>query len=95
MITAVSFQKDKRFGSAEALLYARLAQVAALVIDQRRRLSALRALSQNRQLSGPLREEERLDLEIVDSVSRLVKAQPESKTRVARLLGEILSLMET
>lgn len=95
VITAVSFKEDKRFGSHDALLYARLAQVAALVIDQHRRLTALKALSQNRRPGAPLREEERLDLEIVDKVSRLVKARPESKAQVVRLLGEILALVES
>jgi GAF domain-containing protein len=94
VLTAVSFQADKRFSSADALLYARLATVAALVIDQRRRLEAIRALSLEREMSGTLREDERLDLEIVALVSRLVKAGPGKKTHIARLLADILAVLE-
>ena len=95
VITAVSFKEDKRFSSADALLYARLAGVAALVIDQRRRLTALKALSDDREISGPLREDERMDLEIVALVSRLVKAKPEKKAGIVRLLSELLAFLET
>jgi len=56
VITAVSFQEDKRFSSADALLYARIAWVIAVVIDQRRRLAALQALSHGQEVSGLLRE---------------------------------------
>jgi len=95
VITAVSFAQDKRFGSADALLYARIASVAAIVIDQRRRLASLQALSDDREVSGPLREDERLDLEIVAAVSRLVKAKPERKAGIARILADILAVVET
>ena len=40
VMTAVSFKADKRFSSADARLYARIAWVAGIVIDQRRRLAA-------------------------------------------------------
>jgi GAF domain-containing protein len=95
VLTAVSFKEDKRFSSADALLYARIAWVAAIVIDQRRRLAALQALSDGKGVSGLLREDERLDLEIVATVSRLVKASPERKAGIARLLSDILSFLES
>ena len=95
VITAVSFKEDKRFSSADALLYARIAWVAAIVIDQRRRLAALQSLSDGKEVSGLLREDERLDLEIVAAVSRLVKAKPERKAGIARLLSDILSFLES
>ncbi len=95
VITAVSFQEDKRFSSADALLYARLATVAALVIDQRRRLAALKALSAGGEVAGPVGEEERLNLKIVALVSRLVQAQPDRKALVVRLLADLLALVES
>jgi GAF domain-containing protein len=95
VITAVSFKEDQRFSRADALLYGRIAWVAAIVIDQRRRLAALQAMSDGRQVAGLLREDERLDLEIVAEVSRLVKAKPESKAVIARLLSDIRSFLES
>ena len=95
VITAVSFKEGKRFSSADALLYARIAWVVAIVIDQRRRLAALQDLSYGKEVSGLLREDERLDLEIVAAVSSLVKARPERKAGIARLLSDILSFLES
>ena len=95
VITAVTFKEDKRFSSHDALLYARIAWVIAIVIDQRRRLAALQELSYGKEVSGLLREDERLDLEIVATVSSLVKARPERKAAIARLLTDILSFLES
>jgi GAF domain-containing protein len=95
VITAVSFKEDKRFTSADALLYARIASVAAIVIDQRRRLSAFQTLSYGQEVSGLLREDERLDQEIVAAVARLVKAKPERKAEISRLLSAIQSFLES
>jgi putative methionine-R-sulfoxide reductase with GAF domain len=95
VMTAVSFKEGKRFSSADALLYARIAWVAAIVIDQRRRLAALHSLSYGKEVSGLLREDERLDLEIVAAVSRLVKAKLERIAGIARLLSDILSFLES
>jgi transcriptional regulator with GAF, ATPase, and Fis domain len=95
VITAVSFKEDKKFSSIDALLYARIAWVAAIVIDQRRRLAAFQALTDGKEVSGLLREDERLDLEIVAAVSRLVRARPERKAGIARFLSDILSFLES
>ncbi len=95
VITAVSFKEDKRFSSSDALLYARIASVIAIVIDQRRRLASLQALRDGKALPGPLREDERLDHEIVAAVSRLAQARPEKKAGIARLLTDILAFMES
>ena len=95
VMTAVSFKADKRFSSADARLYARIAWVAGIVIDQRRRLAALQSLSYGREVSGLLREDERLDLEIVAAVSRLVQVKPERKAGIARLLSDLLSFLES
>ncbi len=95
VITAVTFKEDKRFSSADALLYARIASVIAIVIDQRRRLAALQALCDGKSMPGPLGEHERLDQEIVATVSSLVKARPERKAGIARLLADILSFLES
>jgi hypothetical protein len=69
--------------------------VAAIVIDQRRRLAAHQALSFGQEVSGLLREDERLDLEIVAAVASLVKARPERKAGIARLLSDIRSFLES
>jgi len=39
VITCVSFKKGKRFGAGDARLYAGLASIAGVVVDQHRRLS--------------------------------------------------------
>jgi len=46
VITAVSFDADKRFSSNDALLYGRLATVAGVVVEQRRRLLTSEAMQQ-------------------------------------------------
>jgi GAF domain-containing protein len=93
VITAVTFQGDKRFTSGDALLYGRIAAVAGVVVEQRRRLSAVEAAQRGEALPEPLGEEERLDREIVQTVTRLVRARPDEKPRIARLLSEIERLI--
>ena len=66
-----------------------------IVIDQRRRLAALQALTDGKAVSGLLRADERLDLEIVAAVVRLVKARPERKAGIARLLSDLQSVLES
>jgi GAF domain-containing protein len=93
VITAVSFDPDKRFGSAEARLYGRIATVAGVVVDQHRRLGAVQALQRNELPPTAISEEERLDFEIVASIERLVRVRPGAKPRVAQLLGLVESLV--
>jgi len=93
VITAVSFQPDKRFDSSDATLYGRIATVAGVVVEQHRRLSIIEALQRRQDLPEPTNEEERLDREIVNTVVRLVRSKPDAKTRIARLLSDIETLM--
>ena len=93
VITAVSFDPDKRFGSADATLYGRIATVAGVVVDQHRRLGAVEALQRNQPLPAAVSEDERLDFEIVAAIGRLVRLRPNAKPRVAQLLGLIESMV--
>lgn len=93
VITAVSFDPDKRFTAGDATLYGRLATVAAVVVEQRRRLSAVEALQKNQPPPEALGEEERLDRRIAETVARLVRGKPEAKARIADLLSSMETLM--
>ncbi|MBW2523525.1 MAG: GAF domain-containing protein [Deltaproteobacteria bacterium] len=93
VITAVSFDPDKRFGTADAMLYGRIATVAGVVVEQRRKLAAVEALQRGDTMPEAVSQEERTDREIVDSVQRLVRLNPAAKPQVARLLGVVESLL--
>ena len=93
VITAVSFDPDKRFGTADAMLYGRIATVAGVVVEQRRKLAAIEALQRGEALPAAVSEEERSDREIIDSVQRLVRLNPGAKPQVAQLLGVVESLL--
>ncbi len=93
VITAVSFDDDKRFGSPDAMLYGRLATVAGVVVDQRRRLAAVEALQHDDNLPAARSEDEQLDQQIVESVQRLLRSKRSAKPRVAQLLTAIESLL--
>jgi GAF domain-containing protein len=92
VITAVSFQPDKRFNSNDAMLYARVATVAGVVVEQHRRLSSLEVLQEGLASPKAISEDERLDQEIVGSVKRLVRAKPDAKARIAQVLSDIETL---
>lgn len=93
VITAVSFAADKRFSQADATLYGRIAAVAGVVVEQRRKLSIVEAVRRGQGPPQPVNEAERLDAEIMDSVRRLVGARPDAKARVARLLSDLADLL--
>jgi GAF domain-containing protein len=93
VITAVSFDPRKRFSGADATFYGRIATVAAVVVEQRRRLAAIEALQQGGPAPKAAGEEDRLDSQIVESVQRIVQSRPHAKRLVARLLSEIGSLV--
>jgi GAF domain-containing protein len=94
VITAVSFQPGKRFTNDDAVLYARIATVAGVVVEQHRKLAAVEALQKGLKGLDAISEDERLDFEIVRSVSRLVGAKPGAKEQVAHLLSILGSLVE-
>ncbi len=93
VITAVSFDADQRFSSHDALLYGRLATVAGVVVEQRRRLLTIEAMQHDDSLPSPVGDEEKVDRQIVDSVQRLVHSKPDAKPRIAQLLGIVESLI--
>ncbi len=92
VITAVSFQPDKRFNSNDAMLYARIATVAGVVVEQRRRLSSVEVLQEGLASPKAISEDERLDQQIVGSVKRLVRSKPDAKARIAQVLADIETL---
>jgi GAF domain-containing protein len=94
VMAAVTYDENKRFNSAEGLFYARISTVAALVMDQRRRLATLQTLSREDKVTGPLRKDEHLDLDIVAAISQLAKTTPDKKAAIARLLWDIQSFLE-
>jgi len=89
VITAVSFQPEKRFNSNDAMLYARIATVAGVVVEQRRRLSSVEMLQEGLASPEGISEDERLDQEIVGIVKRLVRSKPDAKARIVKVLLDI------
>ena len=92
VITAVSFEADKRFGSVDAKLYGRIAAVAGVVVAQHRRLAAIEALQSGRPTPEAIGEDERLDREILETIGRLVRLRPHAKAHIARLLADVEKL---
>jgi GAF domain-containing protein len=86
VITAATFKEGKHFGRDDALLFMRIASVAALVIRQRRQLDAVEALQAAPDTDAPLREEERLERAVITSVGRLVRAAPDKLPEIAALV---------
>jgi len=93
VLTAVSFQPGKRFGSDDALLYGRIAAVAGVVVDQAHRLNTLAALQRGRRPAPARRRDARLDGEIAQALARLTRAKPRAKERIARLLADVSVLV--
>jgi GAF domain-containing protein len=85
VITAVSFDPALRFRQEHATLYARAAAVAAVVVDQHRRLEALEA--------GAAAQEDREGLEerVIEGVRRLVRRR-EQLPELARLVAALEAL---
>jgi len=94
VVTAVSFDPEKRFRSGDAMLYGRIATVAGVVVEQRRQLAAVEALQQQKELPEALGSEEKLDRQIMQSVQRLLGAKPEEKAHVAQLLAGVQALVD-
>ena len=90
VITAVSFAEGKRFTSLDARLYAGLASIAGVVVDQKRRLNAF---AKEGEAPRALGEAGRLEKDILDRVGRLVKHRPEALAQVAALLSSVESMV--
>ncbi len=78
VITAVSFEQGKRFTSADADLYARFAGIAALVVDQNRRLAGHKSKAM-----GATGAQE---ADILDALSRIIARRPETLEQLAAIL---------
>lgn len=92
VITAVSFDPRKRFTATDASLYAKVASVAAVIVDQHRRLRDLENLHQTRRPLKPISREDRGEAEIIDCVARLVRQRPRNLRDIRLLLGAVDSL---
>ena len=90
IITAVSFEKGKRFTSKDAELYGRLASIAGLVIDQRRRLAAgEKRVNDDASSPRSFGQAGRLEQEILATLGRLIKHNPGILEHVAQLLSAV------
>jgi putative methionine-R-sulfoxide reductase with GAF domain len=92
VITAVSFDLLKRFTAADASLYAKTASVAAVIVDQHRRLRDVENLRQSRRPLKRISHEGRREAEIIDCVARLVRQRPRNLRDIRSLLGAVDSL---
>ncbi len=94
VITAVTFEPGRRFTGAHGELYARIAAVAGVVVEQQRKLEAVGAMSAGRPpVERPARiDEDAPERVIADCVARLSRGAPHALAHVARLLLEIEAL---
>jgi len=91
VITAVSFEPGKRFTGTHAELYGRIAAVAGVVVDQKRRLDAIAQLGAEKLAPGERTPEH----QIAEILARLTRLAPGALPRVARLLEEVEGLVST
>jgi GAF domain-containing protein len=91
VITAVSFDPRKRFTASDASLYAKIASVAAVIVDLQRRLREIENLRQARR---PLKPFAGLggEAEIIDCVARLVRRRPRDLRGIRSLLESVETL---
>ena len=94
VLTAVSFAPDKRFTSADALLYGRIAAVAGVVVNQSRQLNTLTALQHGRRPPRALSQTERVEHDIIRAITRLTASRPHAKSQIARVLAALAALLE-
>jgi GAF domain-containing protein len=93
VITAVSFEADKRFTNEHAALYARAASVAGVVVDQRRKIDALEKPGASGEAPERPSEDEPLARQILDTAARLVDRNPGRLRELARLLANLEEIM--
>lgn len=89
VITAVSFRADAAFTAGHADLYGRIAAVAGVVVEQRRRIDALEAIRGGGVPAGEGAARER---RIVEAVTRLVGGDSERTEKVAALMEAIAAV---
>jgi GAF domain-containing protein len=88
VLTAISFEKTKRFSSRDAQLYVSFAAIGGLVVQQRRRLTMLEE-SSALPLRETLSESNQAEQAIMATLRRILSRSPESVMQVASLLTAI------
>lgn len=83
VITAVSFREEKRFGAREASLYAKLAAVAGVLVQQRRALERAEREALERE------EIDTSERRIARSLLNLSRSAPAAMTHVASMLESV------
>ncbi len=93
VITAVSFQAGKRFSMSHAKLYSRYGTIAALIVDQRRRLAAVENKDDAALSSPALSEAARREQEIVAAIRKIVRSDEGALPHVAQIVTSIEALV--
>jgi len=92
VIGAISYNHEKIFTSYDATLFGKLATVAAVIIEQNRRLTALELLHTASEFSAPITEDEKNKQKIITSINKLTDVKPHKLDKIARILSLIQEL---
>lgn len=92
VLTAASFRRGRLFTSDDAALYAKIASVAGVVVDQRRHLDALERAGRRRAPARARTGAERERARLAGSVARLAAGGRGRLARVARVLSALEDL---
>lgn len=88
VITAVTFEPDRRFTSKDGDLYGRLAAVAGVVVQQRRQLKSIGEMQK-----GEVKPGNDVEHRIAGALGSIGKSGgPSALEHVARILGEIAAM---
>jgi transcriptional regulator with GAF, ATPase, and Fis domain len=93
VLTAVSFRPGKRFSADSARLYARAATIAALIIDQRRRLAAVETKDREQLSSLAMSESARAEQKIFESIGKIVNGNPAALPHLVQMLNAFEALV--
>ncbi len=86
VLTAVTFKKGRIFNSDEAVLYARFARLAALLVEQTRRLKVRGGEGPAARALGGMA---RLEQEVLGRMQRIVAERPGALGPLARILEAV------
>lgn len=86
VLTAVTFKKGRIFNSQEAVLYARFARLAALLVEQTRRLKVRGGEGPPARALGGMA---RLEQEVLGRMQRIVAERPGALGPIARILEAV------
>jgi GAF domain-containing protein len=89
VITAAGFDPHKRFTQRDASVYAKIAAVAGVVVEQHRQLRAVERIQRRRPPGKALSPHERQRIRIVDYVSRLARRHSDRLADIAAMLKAI------